>query len=296
MKIYIALISLFFLIACASTPRFEADKIRPWSDDLAKTEAFHEAYVAEFTKKDLHLSFIAARHGNDINNATMKLVKKAIENQNLRLVLIEGLPYELGVNPSSFLYQARMSLKNTFIEGGEPAYSALLADSNNISFLGAEPSEKEILVEFKKSQFDEKDLVGFYVVRQFPQWLRQKKLETTTLEKTITQFLTSVCQDFEFSSSQCLTYKSFKDWYKNTNKKDFGSHFDSEEAAPFENGIYKTQQISAVVGKIRDYYILKHIEENLSLQRKILVVYRASHLLTLLPALESTLGKPEFYQ
>lgn len=240
------------------------------------------------------MSFIATRHGNEINNPTMTLLAKEFESNAYDIVLLEGLPFEKGINPAFYLEGAKKSIKDNFIEWGETGYAAVLAGNRSIPIAGGEPNDKEILLKINEGPFSSKDLIGFYVVRQFPQWLRQHRFERETRDKVVSDFLSTVCGDFGLSKSECLDLSEFKQWYKEKNGKEFGFNFESEEAAPLANGKYITQHISSLVGQVRDRFVLQKIEELLSEYNRILVVYGSSHYMTLFPAITNALGAPEY--
>lgn len=284
---------MILLSACASKPLvLDANKTVQWTDALEKTHPHPVPYMAEFNKDGYSMYYLAAHHENDIYTPTFKLVRQAFEDYSVKAVLIEGVFASMGESPFVVLKTANESWTERFVGDGERGYAAVLATTREIPFFGGEPEDIDVFKEMTQQQkFTAEDVIGFYVVRQYPQWLRNKKLEKKSLEDVASGYIDYVCK--RFSISQCMDYKKFKAWYKEKNKKDFPKKFDSMEAAPLNDGTYFTQKVSHHVGRYRDKFIVKQIESLVNTYKKVLVIYGASHLPAQMPAFQHSFGNPQ---
>lgn len=72
MKAFAVLLPLF-LIACSITPKFDSQKIRPWSHALEKEYPNKKAVIAHYQKDDSELFYLAARHTNTMGDDTLRV-------------------------------------------------------------------------------------------------------------------------------------------------------------------------------------------------------------------------------
>ncbi len=283
----------FFLTACAAKPVFRADVslIEPYSPALEKKEPFpFQASLSLFKKGDRQLVYIAANHENSIESPTFRLIKKVFAVYPIEVALIEGV--EAASPQMRFLDQLRESPPTDFYKGGEPAYTALLADQRYIPFEGMEPSEEILLKAVLKSGFSYEDLMGFYVVRQIPQWRRQGKFDNQPFEDVFQLFVQNYYARWGPVAPWTFTLADFKAWYQKGNGKPFSlEKMDPEEAAPLPGSKLLTHKLSRIVGRIRNQYIVTRIANQLSEKRTVLVVIGYSHLPTQRKAIEEMMGK-----
>ena len=298
MKLYLYFCLVFgalSILACSSKPiQLDPQQNVPWTEDLEKTAPHPAPYLALFKNKGKRLYYLAAHHDNQVQSPTFKLVRQAFEDYNVKAVMIEGVFASMGESPFAVLKTASVTWEDDFVGDGESGYAAVLATTREIPFFGGEPDDLDVYQAMLAEKYSPEDMVGYYLVRQYPQWVRQKRLEKKSLEKTASEFIAYTCQQFSIPSVNCTTYEKFKLWYKEKNKKDFPKNFDKEEAAPYSHGRYFTQRISHRVGRFRDAFIVKQIATHLNTHKNVLIVYGASHLLTQLPALQKGLGQPEY--
>ncbi|HAR44097.1 MAG TPA: hypothetical protein DCS07_15935 [Bdellovibrionales bacterium] len=297
MKFSASFLAPLFVLGCSTHQlHVDSEKIKTWSDVQNRSEPFELPYAADFKSGPYFLTYIAVEHENDKSSPTFKLIENAFKHAKYDAVIIEGVPFERGASPSSILDTARRTNRDNFFEMGEPGYAAILADSYKIPFFGGEPPEQEIKYEALKGGLSGDDLVGFYFVRQVPQWFREKKLPKASPDVLYRGFSQLTCLDFNIPKDKCLSFDSFKGWYSTANNKDFLTGFESEEAAPIRDGKYKTQRIAAQLGRIRDRSILNAIITVLKKHKSVLVVYGGGHFATQLDALTDVLGKPTYWK
>lgn len=282
------------LCGCVTPVKFDSEKIRPWSEKLDDQAPFQNPYVADFQRGVYRLRYVAAHHQNELNSPTLKLVSSVMEKSaDVKVLLIEPISYVEGKSPQFYIDYAKKSNRDKFIEGGESAWAVLLAQDKNLPFFGGEPRDEDIAKAIFQNGYKEIDLVGFYLVRQIPQWRREGKLKKKTLMASSIPYLSNVCKRLDVK--QCPSFQEVKEWYLLKMKTSLTENVDGQSVAPdLASSIY-TQRISGEIGKVRDAYTLSIIERLLQEYKSVIVVYGASHFMTLRLALESFLGKPHFY-
>ncbi len=264
----------------------------PWSPELQRSEPHSRPFVASFGQHDRQLEFVSAHHGIHQDSDTYRAIAEVLFQPEVKLLIIEGLPESQGQSPKNFLeFSQRHQGKDGIWERGEMTYAVYLADRRGLPFIGGEPDEPQIWRGLIQRGFRPEDILGFYVVRQIPQWRRQKQLEQESEQALVERFLATVCQDFQIESQ--WGWSDFQGWYANQAGKNYSRQdLKDEEAAPMLNGPYLTQRISAQVSLLRDQHLAQVIEQKLKEYPHLAVIYGGSHLACLRPWLIQHLGQP----
>lgn len=284
---------VFILItACSTAPKLKSENIRPWSRALGNEYPNENAFIAHYKKGQFELFYLAAHHSNTMGDDTLNLVQTLFCKFNFNILVIESIPYSSGESPKWFVGEARHGQTEKFIRGGESALGAILADEKQISFIGGEPDHQDIYKGLKAKSYSNEDILGFYTVRQVPQWVREKLPQNTLFKKKIPPFLAHYCKVFSVHS--CPGSDEIMKWYKTKLGHDLVTDVSSEEVAPYSDGTLYTQKISSDVGFIRDHFTLKLIQEMLKKHKRVAVIYGASHFLTLRKSLDDAFGEPSF--
>ena len=273
------------------SPKFEL--IEPYSSERELKEPFPDKSFGQiFEKENFKLTYIAGYHANQRNSKTFTLVEKALNESGAKLVILEGFEYKHGESPKSFLRSFQETSTKDFYRDGETAFAALEATKRNISFVGGEPEEKDLLEKLQKEGVGKKDLLFFYFLRQIPQFKRQKELDKNPLEKLFKIFVKNKVRNLEIKQDSNPDFKEFKAWYKTKNKKAFSlKSFDPEEVAPRITGKLYSQRLSGKISLERDKFIVKVIAESLEKYKNVMIIYGKSHLSSQRPAIEELLGK-----
>lgn len=253
-----------------------------------------KSVIAHYKKGEYELLYLAARHTNTLADPTMKLVETLFERFKFRVLLIESIPFASGESPAWFLKDARAGRSQNFIKGGEGSLAVILADQNRIPFFAGEPDHEDIYLGLKSKGYSDLDFIAFYVARQIPQWVREQEPEKDLLERKIPKFTSYYCQLLKLS--RCPDRMEIMDWYKLKNGQNLTLNISNEHVAPYETGELFTQRISAEIGKIRDRFTLKVIEQLLRKYKRVAVVYGAGHFLTLRQSFDSQFGVPSFLE
>ena len=250
-------------------------------------------FLERFTARGLELVFLAAHHENRRAAPTFRLVDEALAAQRVGVVVVEGVPTSLGLDPPALLESFERSVQGDFYPMGEPSYAALGARERGIAFVGGEPDEGELRAAVREAGFDDRDLVGFYFVRQVPQYQRSGELERSTLPDLYAGLTAHYRSRLGLRLAD-QSYEAFLAWYHAANGKPFDlATFDPEEAAPVEDGAFRTQRLSHVVGVARDRHVVQLVDELLREHGSVLVVFGKSHLACQRPAYEALLGQGE---
>jgi hypothetical protein len=274
-------------------PKDPASAVVPYSYELEAAQLRQPPFLARFERDDRLLLFVAARHGCDPD--TFRLIDEAFATHRIRLAIIEGYPAARGMNPPDFLRQLPEWRAQGFCRGGgEPAYTAFRAQEHGAAFVGGEPEEPAVARAVLEHGFAADDLLGFYFVRQVPQFRRDGTLSDKGLDASFRRTIDALGGAAGLrDAAGAFTLDRFGRWYQGRQGKEFDpATMDSEEAAPLATGAYFTQRLSAVVGLVRDRFTVRRIASHLASEKAVLVVYGGSHFPTLAPALEILLGEP----
>ena len=286
------------LAACTTSPssslQLSEKKIRSWSDELGREYPQEKSVIAHYKKGEYELLYLAARHTNNLADPTLKLVETLFEQFKFNVLLIESIPFASGESPAWFLKDARAGRSQKFIKGGESSLAVILADEKRIPFFAGEPDHEDIYLGLKSKGYTDLDFIAFYVARQVPQWVREQEPKKDLLERKIPKFTAHYCRLLKLP--RCPKRLEIIDWYKQKNGQDLSVNISNEDVAPYEAGALFTQRISAEVGKIRDRFTLKVIEQLLRKYKSVAVIYGAGHFLTLRQSFDSEFGVPSFLE
>lgn len=172
--------------------------------------------------------------------------------------------------------------------------AVIMADERKIPFFGGEPDHQDIFKGLKTRGYTEEDILGFYVVRQIPQWVRQLEDKKGLLEGKVPNFLGYYCR--LFSTKSCPTLLEVKDWYKEKMGHELTAEVVNEDVAPLLDSSVFTQKISSDVGYIRNHFTLNVIQQLIAKYKKVAVVYGAGHFICLRNSFDVVLGLPAFIE
>lgn len=285
---------LLLLTACSSAPKLKSENIRPWSNALGNEYPNGKAVIAHYKKGQQELFYLAARHTNTMGDDTLNLVQTLFKGFKFNILMIESIPYSSGESPKWFVDEARQGRTEKFIRGGESALGVILADEKKIPFIAGEPDHQDIYKGLKAKGYSDEDILGFYTVRQVPQWVRENLDKKTLFKNKIPPFLTHYCK--VFSVQPCPTSEEIIKWYKTKLGHDLVPDVSNEEVAPYSDGTVYTQKISSDVGFIRDHFTLNLIQEMLKKHKRVAVIYGTGHFLTLRKSFDEAFGEPSFIE
>lgn len=272
--------------------KLDPSLIRRWSQSLDGEYPGEQPVIAHYKQAGYELFYLASAHSNDLGSPTLKLVNRLFFTHQFDALLVEPFSHSKGESPAWFTKLAKQGLQGDFILGGESALAIIRADSKKIPFFGGEPDHRDVYQELRKRGFTDIDVLGFYVVRQVPQWVREKQDKTGLLERNAPKFINIYCK--EFGLQFCPSLKDVRSWYKNKMGHDLTPDVKNEEISPFAEGTLITQKISSATGDIRDRYTLNILQRKLAKYKRVAVVYGSGHFVTLRKSLDEAFGPPEF--
>ncbi len=285
--------ALLLTLAAASRAGSFSDLVEPYSYELERSARLPKPFVASFTSNGRHLYFLAGLHEHDTASKTFQLIDKIFNGKKVDLLLIEPYPYHLGPNLKGFLEDAKRHCKPGFCQAGEGAYAALKAVDLRIPFVGAEPSDRDILSAVLKMGYSNEDLLGFYFTRRLPSYKRQKLLTPDSAPRLFSKYIKAFPMLVAPKHPTDYTFEWFANWYQRRNNKTFGvKSFNDEEVAPLLDGKYFTQRLSGHVDIIRNRFIIDVLEKELLTHTDVFVLYGGSHYFSQRKALEAMMGGP----
>ena len=284
-------VTLFVFLSIASfAVVLEPSLLRYDFNVYKKLEPCSPPYNVIYKNKLKELQFVAAFHGVGVYSSTFQMIKKTVDLFQPEVVIVEGIHSSLGMDAPCLIKIAKTQFSQDFQSCGESIYSIYLAHSNNFSFIGGEPDEEEIVRGCVKWGYTLQDILGFYLVRQVPQWRREGKLEVS-FDSLAEEFI-SVYQE-RLNLTQ-YTKDIFYDWYIEKTGCFFNLKNVSEESSmPLESGTF-LQKISAKITMLRDEHLQKVIEQNINRFDRVLVVYGRAHHIIHRGALEEYFGSGKF--
>ncbi len=290
------LLSLIFpaIVSCASAPKFKRSLVRPWETVLDKEAFSNGPFVAHHRRWEYELFYLAANHDNQAKSETHRLVHQLFQDQQFNFLLIEPISNTTGESPAWFVEESIKGTGKDIVLGGEAATAVLLADEKKIPFAGGEIDDKILFNQLKALNYSNEDILGFYLARRIPQWVRENIPKNRLVEKMGPGHLAHYCKVFEIQNSDCPDLRKIQAWYKLKSGKTLDSSIQTGDVAPIFSSSIFTQQISSDIGQIRDQYTLRLIEDYLKKYKKIAVIYGRSHYLTLKLSFEEAMGVAQF--
>lgn len=298
MTLKIAMVmALSILSACASfSLRPSPDKLQPWTTALRDRQP-DGPFNAVYRAGERHLVFIGAQHENRDDSATFRMIRDAYTSFEFDIVIAEGFPTSWGANPTRILDMGSKSqtAADGFVEGGETIPTVFGAQRQKARLLGGEPDDAEIKHLVARDGITDADLIGFYVLRNVPQWISERAIKDVTdpgLQPLVEKALVRQRDVLQMPPTIVPDYSAWLAWYETTNRKRLSAGFDTEEVGPLADGRFGTNKIAYAVSKARDVHLHRLVVEYLNARKNVLVVFGGSHLMIHRAALDAILGKP----
>jgi hypothetical protein len=280
---------------CRSPVVASPDRLAPWTEQLRDSQP-DDPFAAVYVHEQQHLVFIGAKHESRTDSSTFRLIDGAYEAFAFDTVIVEGVPHSAGANPDRLLSRVDAQREvDGFIEGGETVPAVRGARAHGADVWGGEPDDGDIRSQLIADGVPAQDLLGFYTLRSIPQWISERKIASAGDEHIVALIdaeLKHNRQRLALPEDVLPDYAAWAGWYTQTNHKAFGAQFDPEETGPLADGRYGSNQVAALISRARDGFLLRIIAQHLNAGEDVLVVFGASHLMILRPALDDMLGSP----
>jgi len=275
--------------------------VLPYTFDLESKKHLEAPYVAKYERDGKVLLYVASKHisiqryPNLLQHPTLGTIESLFSEYKPEVVIVEGIDTGNELSPKSILKKADECAASSYKSCGESFFAINMARKNDAAYITGEPRNQQIKDEIIKAGYSAEDLLGFYLVRQIPQYQRQGDFDRSSFgdraEKQLRGFQYQIGTNLKFG------FKEFEAWYgKHMTKPKNYLDITNDDPAPHggPDATY-VQKISNKVGVIRDQAIVKTIERMLGAYSRVLVVYGGSHLITQESAIESMMGKAAYF-
>lgn len=288
---------LFLLTGCAASPlRPAPEKLQPWTTTLRDQQP-EDAFAAVYKVGRERLVFMAAQHANKDDSLTFRLIRDAYAVFEFDTVIAEGFPTSRGANPASiFQYASESGARaDGFVEGGETVPTVLGARQEQAALWGGEPDDLDVKARIIAQGFSTEDLLGFYVLRNIPQWIGERRIDHAAdprLQVLAAAALTRNRAALGLPPTVLPGFAEWAAWYQALNQRPLDASFVTEEVGPLADGRFGTNRIAYAVSRARDSYLHELVVSHLNAGESVLVVFGGSHLMIQRPALDAALDRP----
>lgn len=288
---------LLLATAAATLPLQPApERLAPWTTQLRDQQP-QGAFAAVYKIGAKHFVFVGAQHANRIDSPTFKLIDQAYANFQFDTVIAEGFPTSRGPNPARTLkYVADKGPRSDgFVEAGELFPTAQGARKQQAQLWGGEASDLSVKAGLFARGVSSEDLLGFYVLRNIPQWIREQKIDHAADPRLVPLVEAALARDratLQLSANTLRDFKAWAAWYERLNDKPIGENFVTEEVGPLADGSYGSNAVAFAVSRERAVYLHNLVIRHLNREEGVMVVFGASHLMIHRPALDAALGAP----
>lgn len=288
---------LLLLASCATPPlRPAPDRLQPWTTTLRDQQP-QDAFAAVYRVGRDRLVFVAAQHENRDDSLTFRLIRDAYAAFAFDTVIAEGFPTSRGANPARLFQYASENGPGSdgFVEGGETVPTVLGARQEGAALWGGEADDPDIKARIIAQGFPAEDLLGFYVLRNIPQWIQERRIDHAgdpRLQSLVAAALARNREALQLPSTLLPGFPEWAAWYQALNGRPIGADFTTEEAGPLADGRFGTNRIAAAISRARDAYLHDLVIAHLNARESVLVVFGGSHLMIHRPALDAVLGPP----
>lgn len=296
---FCALILVLQAESLAPPLRPAPEKLAPWTTRL-RAQQPEDAFAAVYRVGGKRLVFVAARHANKNESLTFRLIREAYNQFRFDTVIAEGFATGRGPNPASiFRYVSQNPVRpDGFVEGGELVPTVLGAKAEGATLWGGEPHDLEVKARLTATGVPAQDLLGFYVLRNIPQWINERQLSSTAdpaLPELVTKALSHSRKQLQLGPEVLPDFKHWANWYEVQNGKPIEANFVTEEVGPLADGLFRTNRIAYAISMVRGAYLHELVIRHLTRKESVLVVFGASHLMIHRPALDGVLGSPCYF-
>ena len=291
------LLWLLLLAGCATRPWVpEPGKLQPWTTALRDQQP-EEAFAAVYKAGSKHLVFLGAKHANRADSPTFRMIEAAYAAFRIDTVIAEGFPTSRGANPPSTIAWAtgNVATADGFVEGGETVPTVMGAVREPATLFGGEADDLQIKSQVSAEGVSAEDLLGFYVLRNIPQWIGERQIEDagdSRLPVLVTAALAKNRHSLQLAPDILPDFAAWVAWYQRLNQRPIGSAFVTEEVGPLADGRFATNRIGHAISKARGAHLHNLVISHLNARQTVLVVFGASHLMIHRPALDAVLGHP----
>ena len=251
-------------------------------------------FAAIYRKGGQRLVFIAAEHVFGTTSATTRAVDSGFAAVSPAIVIIEGFPTAGGEDPPALVAKARSrgTSEADDYARGEAMYTASVALSRGIHFIGGEPAPEEQVQGLERRGYTVQDVAFSYLLQGLGQSVRSGEVAAGSQDPKLAAAFAHWAEGFVDQYS--LNPPSFEE-FSARYKLMFGVEFMEDQGLAERPTPGKDSAFARLIQadmNARDEHLLTTIAKELALKKRVLVVYGSSHWITLSQALQKRLGKP----
>lgn len=295
-KIAATLLCALLAFGCSRpAPQPHPEALAPFSTALRQAQP-SDAFAAVYRLDDARLVWLGAKHATRTDSQTFRYIREAYDAFTFDLVIVEGCPTSWGPNPERLLSFARRHAANAqdgFVQGGEAVPAVLGAVDQGADIICGEPDDTDIKARVQAAGFALEDLLGFYVLRSIPQWIRERRIDNAAdprIDALLAEELDLSRQRLRLEPAILASADHWRAWYRALNGKALSADFSTEEAGPLIDGLFGSNAVAAAISRARAQYLHELVIGELGAQQDVFVVFGASHLMIHKPALDAAMG------
>jgi hypothetical protein len=272
-----------------------AAEIPPYSEALARERGPTEApFRVTYRSANKVLTFVGADHVFTRENSTVDVVRRAFDDLDPFVVIVEGFPTALGKNfaPIADAARRRERADADAFALSEAVFAASLALARDVPFYGGEPSLAEELDGLVAKGYERGNVQFAVLLRTLGQARRSGEMPVGDPAAFTARFAREADAVARMAGTAPATESQFVADYRRIVGVDPVS--DDRMPRRYDPGTGTLlQRMAADNMRVRDEHLLSTILEQLAAHDRVLVVYGSSHWTTLSRALETRLGKPK---
>ena len=281
------------VVLCGSCGSRDAGVLRPahpyiddWESLPAAVRSRKIPRIERFRKDGKELVFLATTHESNPASETFGLIREELARGNHELVIVEGVPTQLGLSNRVYLSQIAPKPGEPHAWPGENAYAAWSAHQKGIPVLGGEPSRRELQQALAQVGITTRDLIYFFVVSNILPLRRAGVKVNAGSDGYLEQALTDARRGFQVVASDGLSVEDFRKWFEEGNGRPFALDLVTlQECAPYGRSSLRTNRISFRWEQFRNRHLLDLIARSFRQRKRVLVVFGGGHFLELQRAL-----------
>lgn len=270
-------------------------KLQRWTTTLRDAQN-DLPLITRYNGASASLTFIGVVHETDPHSRSFRMIEQAARTWRPRAVIVEGIPTRWGSDDPRIDALGGEALDARGRQpSGETVPAIRWARSARAEVWGGETDDVAVKTFVRRYGVSDRDLLGFYVLRVVPQWLREGTISSTRdpkLAELVNRQLIRSGADLQISADVLPDSAAWASWYERVQGKPVTGGLADDEAGPLADGRWPTNRISELVGRARDAHLFALARHLLRRKGKVMIVFGASHAVVTRPAFDALLGKP----
>lgn len=264
------------------------DLVRPFSGRTHVVFPKSPPFLATFAGS--RLGVVAANHSIDRDDPLFGIIRDAFDVIRPDVVIIEGVETRRGENPQSIAERATSGRVPE--AAGEALFTAGLALTSGSRFIGGEPSDAEVFDDLLASGFPATDAFYAFLFGPLDQEVREDRLTGPAdprFDPVFERWTAMIAR--RIPNAPTTSADAFRRWYRER----FGKGLNDDPDWLRSNDPARPGPMQAVViahTLARDRHLFRLIADRMGSGDRTLVVFGASHVANIWPALAATFGRP----